>query len=205
MLGAVVPTYNIPGRRADLKFTPGHRWPASTWAASRNGTIKVIAADNPGVKFPSERHRRGAPLRWQRHDLRLDRLPVQGQPRNGRAKSGAGTSVSWPVGLGGQGNEGVAGLVKQTPDSIGYVELVYAVQNKLAYASIKNSAGEFVKAKFRIRDRRRRRRGREHAGGFPGFHHQRPGKGAYPISSFTWLLIPAILRMPPRRKPSRTS
>ena len=80
--------------------------------------------------------------------------------------------MNWPVGLGGKGNEGVAGLVKQTPGSIGYVELIYAVQNKMEYGSVKNTAGNFVKADFTTRYGCCRRRGQKHARGFPRIHHQ---------------------------------
>ena len=102
---------------------------------------------------------------------------------------GSNTSVSWPVGLGGKGNEGVAGTVKQTPNSIGYVELIYAVQNKMSYGAVKNAAGQFVKADFDsvsaaaagVKDM---------PADFRVSITNAAGKKTYPISTFTWLLIP---------------
>jgi len=107
-----------------------------------------------------------------------------------KSKVGSNTSVSWPVGLGGKGNEGVTGVVKQTPNSIGYVELIYAVQNKMAYGAVKNAAGQFVKADFdsvseaaaAVKDM---------PADFRVSITNAAGKKAYPISTFTWLLIPA--------------
>ena len=98
--------------------------------------------------------------------------------------------MNWPVGVGGKGNEGVAGLVTQTPGSIGYVELIYALQNKISYGSVQNAAGEFVKADDRVGDRRGGRgRGRSMPADFRVSITNAPGKGVYPISSFTWLLL----------------
>ena len=103
---------------------------------------------------------------------------------------GANTSVNWPVGLGGKGNEGVAGLVKQTPDSIGYVELIYAVQNKMEYGSMKNAAGNFVKADFNTVTEAAAGAAKDMPADFRVSITNAPGKNAYPISTFTWLLIP---------------
>jgi phosphate transport system substrate-binding protein len=104
-----------------------------------------------------------------------------------KSKVGNNTSVSWPAGLGGKGNEGVSGQVKQTPDSIGYVELIYATQNKMPYAELKNAAGEFVKptldsvtaalATANIPD------------DFRFSITNAAGKDAYPIAGATWLLV----------------
>jgi len=104
-------------------------------------------------------------------------------------KVGKGTSVNWPVGLGGKGNEGVAGTVKQTEGSLGYVELIYAVSNKMPYGSVQNAAGSFVKASLdsvtaaaaSVKDMPE---------DFRVSITNAPGKTAYPISSFTWLLVP---------------
>ena len=107
-----------------------------------------------------------------------------------KSQVGADTSVRWPVGMGGKGNEGVAGFVRQLPGSIGYVELIYAVQNHITYGSVQNSAGTFVKASLESVTAA--------AGSVPNMPADfrvsitnPPGKDAYPISSFTWLLIPA--------------
>ena len=104
---------------------------------------------------------------------------------------GANTSVQWPTGLGGAGNEGVAGLVKQTPNSIGYVELIYAANNKMAYGSVKNAAGTFVTASTDSVSEAAAGAAKAMPADFRVSITNAPGKGAYPISSFTWLLVPA--------------
>jgi phosphate transport system substrate-binding protein len=98
--------------------------------------------------------------------------------------------VSWPVGLGGKGNEGVAGLVKQTPGSIGYVELIYAAQTKMEYGSMKNAAGKFVKADVNTVTAAAAGAAKDMPADFRVSITNAPGNDAYPISSFTWLLIP---------------
>jgi phosphate transport system substrate-binding protein len=99
------------------------------------------------------------------------------------------TSVNWPVGLGGKGNEGVTALIKQTPNSIGYVELIYALQNGILYGMVKNASGNFVKAD--VASVTAAAAGTEMPADFRVSITNAPGKAAYPISSFTWLLIPA--------------
>ncbi len=108
-----------------------------------------------------------------------------------KTKVGAATSVNWPVGLGGKGNEGVSGLVKQTPGSIGYIELIYAVQNKIAYGKVQNAAGKFVKADLAGVTAAAAGAAKEMPDDFRVSITNAPGAAAYPISSFTWLLIPA--------------
>src|SRR6202011_4681156 len=116
-----------------------------------------------------------------------------------QSQVGKGTSVKWPVGLGGKGNEGVAGMIRQMQGSIGYVELVYAVQNKIAYGTVRNAAGEFVKASLdsvtaaaaSVKNM---------PADFRVSITNPPGKDAYPISSFTWLLIPAQSKDPAKGK-----
>ena len=144
VLGADVPSYYIPGVTAELKFTP------DALAGIFLGKITkwndpAIAGTNPGVKLPAEDivvvHRSdgsGTTYIWTDY---LSKVSDEW-----KSKVGKGTSVNWPVGLGGKGNEGVAGLVKQIPYALGYVELIYAIQNNIAYGSVKNPAGEFVKA-----------------------------------------------------------
>jgi phosphate transport system substrate-binding protein len=107
-----------------------------------------------------------------------------------KSKVGANTSVNWPVGLGGKGNEGVSGLVKQTPGSIGYVELIYAVENKMPYGPVKNAAGTFVKADFNSVTEAAAGASKEMPADFRVSITNAPGKNTYPVSSFTWLLIP---------------
>ena len=102
---------------------------------------------------------------------------------------GKGTSVKWPVGLGGKGNEGVAGMVRQMAGSLGYIELIYAVQNKIPYGTVKNSSGAVVKASLESVTA-----AAASVKNMPADYRvsitNAPGKDAYPISSFTWLLIP---------------
>jgi phosphate transport system substrate-binding protein len=98
--------------------------------------------------------------------------------------------VNWPVGLGGTGNEGVSGLVKQTPNSIGYVELIYAAGNKMSYGSVRNAAGTFVKADFNTVSEAAAGAAKNMPDDFRVSITNAPGKNAYPISTFTWLLIP---------------
>jgi phosphate transport system substrate-binding protein len=107
-----------------------------------------------------------------------------------KSKVGASTSVSWPVGLGGKGNEGVAGTVKQTPNSIGYVELIFAIQNKMPYGAVKNASGAFVKASLDGVSAAAAGAAKEMPADFRVSITNAPGKNAYPISSFTWMLIP---------------
>jgi phosphate transport system substrate-binding protein len=113
---------------------------------------------------------------------------------------GANTSVNWPAGLGGKGNEGVAGLVKQTPNSIGYVELLYAVQNKMGYGSVKNAAGNFVKADFNSVTEAAAGAAKNMPEDFRVSITNAAGKTAYPISTFTWLLIPDKIDDPAKKK-----
>jgi phosphate transport system substrate-binding protein len=112
---------------------------------------------------------------------------------------GANTSVQWPIGLGGKGNEGVSGLVKQTPFSIGYVELIFAVQQKMAYADVKNSAGKFVKASFESVTAAAAN-SKEMPDDFRVSITNAPGAASYPISSFTWMLIPSRIPDAAKRK-----
>src|SRR5262249_30732049 len=143
VLGAVVVTYNIPGVSAELKLT------SEAIAGVFLGTVKkwndpAITATNAGVSLPDKEitvvHRSdgsGTSYVWTDY---LSKVSTEWKD-----KVGTGTSPNWPVGIGAKGNEGVTGQVKQTPNSIGYVELIYAEQNKLSVAVVKNSAGEFVK------------------------------------------------------------
>jgi len=187
VLGGLVPTYNLPGA-ADLKFT------GATLAGIYLGNIKkwndpALVKDNPGVKMPNEDitvvHRSdgsGTSFVWTDY---LSKVSPEW-----KMKVGANTSVNWPVGLGGKGNEGVAGLVKQTPNSIGYVELIYAAQNKMEYGSVKNLAGNFVKADFNTVSDAAAGAVKEMPADFRVSITNAPGKNAYPIASFTWMLIP---------------
>ena len=115
-------------------------------------------------------------------------------------KAGRGASVNWPVGLGGQGNEGVSGQIKQTPNTIGYVELIYAIQNKMPYGKVKNAAGDFVLADLDSVTAAAAGAAKSIPDDFRVSITNAPGKTAYPISSFTWLLIPAKIPDPAKKK-----
>jgi phosphate transport system substrate-binding protein len=117
-----------------------------------------------------------------------------------KSKVGKGTSVNWPVGLGGKGNEGVSGQVKQTANSIGYVELIYAVQNNLPYASVKNAAGQFVKPDLASTTAAAAAAAKTMPEDFRVSITNAPGKNAYPIATFTWLLIPEKIQDPAKHK-----
>ena len=187
VLGGIVPTYNVSGA-PDLKFS------GATLAGIYLGNIKkwndpALKKDNPGVNLPNEDitvvHRSdGSGTSFVFSDYLAKVSPEW------KTKVGVNASVNWPVGLGGKGNEGVAGLVKQTPNSIGYVELIYAVQNKMSYGSIKNAAGNFVKADFNTVSEAAAGAAKEMPEDFRVSINNAPGKNAYPISTFTWLLIP---------------
>ena len=188
VLGADVPAYNIPGVTAELKFTPealagiflGH---VTKW------NDKAISSANPGVNLPDKDiivvHRSdgsGTSYIWTDY---LSKISSEWQSQVGK-----GASVKWPIGLGGKGNEGVAGSIRQLQGSIGYVELIYAVQNNISYGSVKNSAGNFVKASLDSVTAAAASSPKMPAD-FRVSITNAPGKDAYPISSFTWLLIPA--------------
>src|SRR4029079_18658792 len=141
VLGAVVPVYNLPEVTGDLKFS-GPLLADIYLAKVKKWNAAAIAKENPGVKLPATdiavAHRSdGSGTTYIFVDFLSNVSPELKQ------KVGVATSVNWPVGVGGKGNEGVAGLVKQTPGTIGYVELIYALQNKLDYGSVQNMAGEF--------------------------------------------------------------
>jgi phosphate transport system substrate-binding protein len=191
VLGAVVPTYNVAGVATDLKFTP------ETLSGIFLGKITKwndpsLVKDNPGIKLPKNDivvvHRSdgsGTTFVWTDY---LSKISPEW-----KAKVGANTSVSWPVGLGGKGNEGVAGLVKQTPDSIGYVELVWAAQNKMTVGLVKNSSGAFIKADVESVTDAAAGAAKEIPADFRISITNAPGKNAFPISSFTYLLIPSTI------------
>jgi phosphate transport system substrate-binding protein len=197
VLGAVVPAYNIPGVTGEVKFT------AEALAGIFLGKIttwndKALTAANPGVNFPNQPivviHRSdGSGTSY----IFTDYLSkVSSEWKNGPGK---GTSVKWPVGLGGKGNEGVAGMIRQMEGSIGYVELIYALQNKITYGSVKNVAGEFVKASLESVTTAAASV-KSMPADFRVSITNAPGKAAYPISSFTWLLIPTKSQDPNKGK-----
>jgi phosphate transport system substrate-binding protein len=198
VLGAVVPTYNIPGVSQTLKFTP------EALAGIFLGNVKkwndpVIAGANPGVRLPANEilvvHRSdgsGTTFIWTDY---LSKISPEW-----KSKVGSSTSVSWPAGLGAKGNEGVAGLVRQTPNSIGYVELIYAIQNKMPYGHVRNSAGVFVNPTLSSVTAAAASAAKEMPEDFRVSITKAPGKEAYPISSFTWLLVPQQIENAAKRK-----
>ena len=189
VLGAVVVTYNLPSIRRALRLD------GTTLADIFLGTITKwndtrIAALNPGIKLPATDilvvHRSdGSGTSYVFTDY------LSSVSSTWAARPGKGKEVQWPVGLGGKGNEGVAGQVKQLPGAIGYVELAYAKQNKIAYADIRNAKGEFVTPSIATVTAA----AAGAAAKLPANTDYRvsivnaAGKGAYPISSFTWLLV----------------
>lgn len=197
VLGAVVPVYNIQGVSGELKFTP------DTLAGIYLGRIsnwndKAIAAANPGVNFPNQEivvvHRSdgsGTTFIWTDY---LSKISPEW-----KSQVGSGTSVKWPKGMGGKGNEGVAGSVRLLPGSIGYVELIYAVQNKIPYGSVRNAAGTFLKASLEGVTAAAASAPKMPAD-FRVSITNAPGKDAYPISSFTWMLIPIHSKDPAKGK-----
>ena len=188
VLGADVPAYNVPGVSGDVKFTP------DALAGIFLGKItkwndKALTSVNPGVNFPDKDiivvHRSdgsGTTFIWTDY---LSKVSPEW-----KSSVGADTSVKWPLGMGGKGNEGVAGMIRQLPGSIGYVELIYAVQNNIPFGSVRNSAGTFVKASLQGVTAAAASAPKMPAD-FRVSITNAPGKDAYPISSFTWLLIPA--------------
>ncbi|MEQ1573820.1 MAG: phosphate ABC transporter substrate-binding protein PstS [Vicinamibacterales bacterium] len=187
VLGAVVPVYNVPGIEGELKFS------GSLIADIYLGTVKTwddpaIAKLNPGVKLPATDitvvHRSdGSGTTYIFVDFLSKTSPAF------KKKVGVNTSVNWPAGVGGKGNEGVAGLVSQTPGSIGYVELIYALQNKISFGAVQNLAGEFVKASVDAVTKAAEGAAASMPSDFRVSITNAPGAGAYPISSFTWILL----------------
>ncbi len=190
VLGAVVPTYNVVGVSRELNFTAEAlagiflgtitRWNDTELARAKSGVtlpagniVVIHRSDGSGTTFVWTDYLSKANATW-------------------KSKVGSGTAVNWPAGLGAKGNEGVAGLVRQTPNSIGYVELVYAIQNKMAYGKVRNAAGVFVKAD--LKSVTAAAASATMPDDFRVSITNPPGKDAYPISSFTWLLVPARIQ-----------
>ena len=191
VLGAAVPSYNVPGVQTDLNFTPEALAGIFLGKVSKWNDPAIVSA-NPGVKLPNSDivlvHRSdgsGTTYIWTDY---LSKVSPEWQ-----SKAGKGTSVNWPVGLGGKGNEGVSALIQQTPGSLGYVELIYAIQNKMPYGKVKNSSGAFIKADLAGVSAAAAASAKTMPDDFRVSITDPPNtnKAAYPISSFTWLLIPS--------------
>jgi phosphate transport system substrate-binding protein len=187
VLGAVVPVYNLPEVTVALKFT-GPLLADLFLGKITRWNDAAIAKVNPGVTLPNlpvtVAHRSdGSGTTYIFMDY-LSKVSPEWKTRVGIA-----TSVTWPVGLGGSGNEGVAGLVKQTPGALGYVELIYALQNRIAYGSVQNLDGVFVNASVASVTAAAASAAKSMPADFRVSITNAPGKDAYPISSFTWLLF----------------
>ena len=188
VLGAVVPAYNVPGVSQELKFSPQVIANICLLKIT-NWNDKAIAADNPGVSLPNKPiivvHRSdGSGTNYIFTDY-LSKVSGEWD-----AKVGKATSVRWPGGLGAKGNEGVAGMIRQMDGAFGYVELIYAIQNKIPFGIVKNSSGSWIKGSLESTTAA--------AGSVKNMPDDfrvsitnAPGKDAYPIASFTWLLVPA--------------
>ena len=187
VLGADVPAYNIPGVTEELNFTP------EVLAGIFLGKIRKwndpeITKANPTAKLPAVdiivAHRSdgsGTTYVWTDYLSKVS--------EEWRTKVGKNTSVNWPVGLGAKGNEGVSGFVQQTPNSFGYLELIYAVQNHIGYGRVRNSSGNFIKADLSSVTAAASEASKSMPDDFRVSITNPPGANAYPISSFTWLLI----------------
>jgi phosphate transport system substrate-binding protein len=198
VLGAVVPAYNIPGVAQELSFTP------EALAGIFLGKIKkwndpAITKANAGVTLPAKDivviHRAegsGTTFVWVDY---LSKISPEW-----KSKVGVNSAVNWPVGLGGKGNEGVAGAIQQTPNSLGYVELIYAIQNNMPYAKVENSSGKFVKADLMSVTAAAAGAAKQMPEDFRVSITNPPGAEAYPIASFTWLLIPSKIQDEAKKK-----
>ncbi len=187
VLGAVVPAYNLPGVQQEIRFTP-QALAGIYLGKITNWNDKALAEANPGTKFPDKPivviHRSdgsGTTFVWTDYLAKVS--------PEWKSQVGSNTSVKWPVGLGGKGNEGVAGLVRQMDGAIGYVELIYALQNKIAFGPVKNAAGNFVKASLESTTAAAASV-KNMPADFRVSITNAAGKDAYPISSFTYLLVP---------------
>ncbi len=197
VLGAVVPAYNVPGITGEIKFTP------EALAGIFLGKVQkwndsAITQANPGLKFPDTPiivvHRSdGSGTTFIFTDY-LSKVSKEWESTVGK-----GTSPKWPVGLGGKGNEGVAGQIRQLEGSIGYIELIYAAENKITYGSVKNASGNFIKASLDSVTEAAASV-KTMPADFRVSITDAPGKNAYPISSFTWLLIPEVSKDPKKGK-----
>src|SRR5258708_2537413 len=187
VLGADVPVYNLPGVTAELKFT-GPVLADIFLGKITKWNDAAIAKLNTGVNLPATDitvvHRSdasGTTYIWVDY---LSKVSPEW-----KMKAGVATQVNWPTGVGGKGNEGVAGIVTQTPGSLGYVELVYALQNKIAYGSVQNTAGDFTRPTVESVTAAAASAAGKMPADFRVSITNAPGKGVYPISSFTWILL----------------
>ncbi len=198
VLGAAIPAYNVKGVQGDLNFTPEALSGIYLGKITKWNDPAIVSA-NPGMKLPSDDiivvHRSdgsGTTYIWTDY---LSKISPEWQQKVGKA-----TSVNWPVGLGGKGNEGVSALIEQTPGAVGYVELIYAIQNHMSYGKVKNSSGAFIKADLASVSAAAAAVAKTMPEDFRVSITDPTGnKAAYPIASFTWLLIPQKFADPAKR------
>lgn len=197
VLGAVVPTYNLSGITSALKFTP-EALAGIYLGKITNWDSPEIRKANPGVKLPNAKiivvHRSdgsGTTFVWSDY---LSKVSPEW-----KSKVGSNTSINWPVGLGGKGSEGVTGLVEQTPNSIGYVELTYALQNHLLYGQVQNASGAYIEATLDSVTTAAGAYASELQKDIRVSITNPPGKDAYPVSTFTYLLVPTSIQDPAKR------
>jgi len=198
VLGAVVPVYNIPGVNKDLNFS------GDVIADIFLGKITMwndprIAKANPGVNLPANQilpvyRSDGSGTTYIFTDYLSKISP------DWASSVGKNASVRWPTGIGQKGNEGVAGMVRQTPNTFGYVELIYALSNKMSYGQVRNASGKFVKASPEAVTAAAAGAAKSMPADYRVSITNAPGADAYPISSFTWLLIPVHSADPTKAK-----
>ena len=198
VLGAVVPVYNLPGVNKDLNFSGDviadiYLGRISKWNDGR------IAKDNPGVSLPDKAilpvYRSGSSGTTYIFTDFLSKVSP-----SWKSGPGTGTAIKWPAGIGAQGNEGVAGMVRQAPYTFGYVELIYAVQNKMSYGLVKNASGKFLKASTGGVTAAAAAIAKTMPADYRVSITNAPGADSYPISSFTWLLVPLHSADPAKAK-----
>lgn len=198
VVGADVPIYNVPGIGADLKFTPEALSGIFLGKITKWNDLEIAKA-NPKANLPASEilvvHRldgSGTTYVWTDY---LSKVSDEW-----KSTVGTGTSVTWPVGVAGQGNEGVAALVKSTVNSIGYVELAFALKGNLPYGRVRNSAGVFEKADLASASAAAAGAAQQMPEDFRASITNAPGKSVYPIASFTWLLIPSNIKNQAKRR-----
>jgi phosphate transport system substrate-binding protein len=187
VLGADVPVYNIPGVTAELKFTGPVLANIFLGKITKWNDPEIVKL-NAGVTLPNMditvAHRSdGSGTTYIFVDYLAKVSPEW------KTKVGVATAVNWPVGLGGKGNDGVTSLVKQTPGAIGYVELIYALNNKMSYGTVQNMNGEFIAASVDSVTAAAAEAAAKMPADFRVSITNASGKGVYPISSFTWILL----------------
>lgn len=198
VMGAVVPVYNLEGVSQSLKFS-GEALAGIFMGSIKKWNDAALVSLNPGVKLPNEPivvvvRSDGSGTSFVFTDFLAKVSPEW------KRKVGADTAVNWPIGLRAKGNEGVSGFVKQTPYSIGYVELIYAISQKMGYGSVRNSSGNFVKADLASVTAAAEAASNAFPADFRVSITNAPGAASYPISTFTWLLIPGKIADPAKKK-----